>query len=152
MASAATGDCESHKTEVKSKQNHIKGVVTSRIHKDLVPKLKSSIHASLLSGNRLEMLWKRLETVWGWFAINTQAYAAWIVVCKMRFDIPDGTLSLVVFDCYNGVLIVADKYLIQIHHLAELAFSFRKHQKFPKSNEWARRYLDSRALAFFFKC
>ena len=49
----------------------------------------------------------------------------------------------------GSVLIVADKYLIQIHHLAELAFTFLKHQKFPKSNERARRYLISRTLAFF---
>ena len=61
----------------------------------------------------------------------------------MRFRTPDGALSLAVFDCCNGVFIVADKYLIQIHHLAELAFSFLKHQKFPK-------YLISRTLAFFY--
>ena len=57
------------------------------------------------------------------------------MICKMRFRPPDGTLEPAMDDCCNGVLIVEDKYIIQIHHLAELAFSFSKHKKYPKSNE-----------------
>ena len=101
----------------------------------------------------LEIDWKCCGYVRKLFGDDSQAVHKHTIhesmIWKMRFRTSDGILSLAI-DCCNSVFIVADKYLIQIHHLAELAFSFLKHQKFPKSNEWARRYLDSRALAFFF--
>ena len=57
------------------------------------------------------------------------------MVSEMRFRPSDVTPEAVSFDYCNSVLIVADKYEIQISDLAELVFSFLKHQKFQKSNE-----------------
>ena len=71
------------------------------------------------------------------------------MVWEMRFRTPDGTLPFAVFDCSNGVFIVADKYEIQIQHLVERGFSFQKHQKYRKSNDWARRNSNRRTEYFF---
>ena len=47
--------------------------------------------------------------------------------------------------------VVANKYPIWSHHLAEEDLSFQKHPTFPKSYEWARRYSNPRNHFFFDK-
>ena len=70
----------------------------------------------------------------------------------MRFRPPDGTPEAVSFDYCNSVLIVADKYEIQISDLAELVFSFLKHKNFKnRTNELGDIWIRARTLFFIKK-